>query len=169
MAYLGSDFFDCTRLKYVDKESKRYRGEPLLTPDGFFLKKGINAKLHLHNCLFARMIRKKSHSDIFLALFTIKSIRAFLPALARFVANHPICGRSASFWEPHPFTGAWSGQIVGVQDDPDPLHPDGWLRLRTAGQLTPKRVYISKEEFFGRHLRKEPLWDQTGPVQSVTS
>ncbi|WP_460414871.1 YkoP family protein [Planifilum fimeticola] len=37
---------------------KRYRGEPLLTPDGFFLKKGINAKLHLHNCLFARMIRE---------------------------------------------------------------------------------------------------------------
>ncbi|GAA5344639.1 hypothetical protein CLV97_105133 [Planifilum fimeticola] len=172
-------YYHCTRLKYVDKENrnlfrvvvKRYSGEPLVTSDGVSLKKGDwYAKLHLHNCLFAQMIREQSLDGISLALFTVNSIRGSLPALARYVANHPRSeeiqvllgttflhrgarrlGFDVSDMVCSPYYlryKSWLFKLILAN-----CHPDGWRRLQEAGhQLVPKRVYISKEEFFKRYL-----------------
>jgi hypothetical protein len=177
-------YYHCTRLKYVDKENrnlfrvvvKRYGGEPLVTSDGVSLKKGDwYAKLHLHNCLFAQMIREQSLEGISLALFTVNSIRGSLPALARYVANHPrsqeiqvllgttflhrgaqrlgfdvadmVCSRHYLRFK------SWFFKMILVN-----CHPDGFRRLQDQGQghqLVPKRVYISKEKFFQRYLQAE--------------
>lgn len=175
-------YYHCTRLKYVDKENrnlfrvvvKRYRGEPLTTSDGVSLQKGDwYAKLHLHNCLFAQMIREQPPDGISLALFTVNSIRGSLPALARYVANHPrsreiqvllgttflhrgaqrlgfdvadmVCSRNYLRLK------SWFFKMILVN-----CHPDGWRRLQgQSNQLVPKRVYISKEKFFKRYLPTE--------------
>jgi hypothetical protein len=175
-------YYRCTRLQYVDKENcnlfrvvvKRYSGEPLVTSDGVALKKGDwYAKLHLHNCLFAQLLREQSLNGISLALFTVNSIRGSLPALARYVANHPrsqdihvllgttflhrgaerlgfdvadmVCGHNYLRYK------SWLFKMILLN-----CHPDGWRRLQETGhQLVPKRVYISKEKFFKRYLKTD--------------
>ena len=107
-------YYHCTRLKYVDKENrnlfrvvvKRYGGEPLVTSDGVSLKKGDwYAKLHLHNCLFAQMIREQSLEGISLALFTVNSIRGSLPPWPGTWRIIPARRRFRSCWGPPSCTG----------------------------------------------------------------
>ena len=120
--------------------------------------------------LLAQMIREQSLEGIPLALFTVNSIRESLPALARYVANHPRSeeiqvllgttflhrgarrlGFDVSDMVCGPFYlryKSWLFKLILAN-----CHPDGWRRLKEVGHhLVPKRVYISKEKFFEQYL-----------------
>ncbi|GGE23221.1 hypothetical protein GCM10011571_26640 [Marinithermofilum abyssi] len=153
---------------------KRYSGEPLPGIEGVLLKKGdLYAKLHLHNYRIARILEETvrkdpQSSETKWALIILNLVRQSVPALADYVARHPRVGEiQALVGTTFLHRGA---ERFGFQlaDLPDSwyarfktqffkvivycCHPKGWQRLRLQGHhLTPKRVYISKEQLLQRY------------------
>ncbi|MDN4594879.1 YkoP family protein [Polycladomyces subterraneus] len=174
-------YYHCTRLQYVDRENqnlfrvviKPYHGPTLTTSDGVVLHRGDwYAKLHLHNCLLAHILRRYRGDDVQMALRVLTEVRQSLPALARFVADHPRSGQIRVLMGTT-FLHRGSQHLgFDVTDLPDTwyaayktwffkfilsnCHPEGWKRLKTGNSpLVPKRVYISKARLFRRYLDGE--------------
>ncbi|SMO49439.1 YkoP family protein [Melghirimyces algeriensis] len=172
-------YYGITRLQYVDQSNqnlfriviKPYRGEPLKTRDGVWLKKGDwYAKLHLHNLRIAQLLRENTehHSGIRDELLIIREIRKSFPALTEYLEHHPH-GKSVHVLLGTTFLYHGSKRLgFDVQELPSAFrawmkslflqcillccHPQGWRRLQQQkDKWIPKRVFISKEQLNQRY------------------
>lgn len=170
-------YYHCTRLVYVDKRNhnifrvvvKQYRGEPLKVKGQPIIAKGdCYVKLHIHNCQLARRLRGIS-GDVRLGIVALKEVRSSLPALAKYIAEHPqaeqikgVVGTTILHRGARPlgfhvqdldtrffsvFKTLFFKLILSMS------HPHGIRRVRHhSDRLTAKRLFMSKEELLQRYL-----------------
>lgn len=170
-------YYHCTRLVYVDKPNdnifrvvtKRYWGNTLRAGSQDVISAGdYYVKLHIHNYQLARRL-KGLEGEMRLGLSALKAVRNSLPALARYVAEHPerdnirgIVGTTILYRGAVPLG-------FHIQDIESPVfcwfktaffklilficHPNGLRRVRyKTEKLVAKRVFMSKEELLERYF-----------------
>ena len=173
-------YYHCTRLVYVDKANqnifrivvKRFWGRPLTDEERAVIVPGdLYIKLHIHNCQLAERLQG-INGEMRLGLTALREIKNSLPALAKFVANHPrkddirgvvgttILYRGARHLGFHVqevessvfrwYKTAFFRIILSV------CHPDGLRRVRyNSDRLVAKRVFMSTDELLSRYLEKK--------------
>lgn len=170
-------YYRCTRLVYVDKRNdnifrvviKRYWGAPLKVEEQDVISTGdYYVKLHIHNCQLARRLRG-TKSDMRLGLVALNEIRKSLPALARYITEHPDTDKIEGIVGTTILYRGARRLGFHVQDIESPLyrgfktvffkfilcmcHPSGLDRIRNqTDKLAAKRVFMSKDELLSRYL-----------------
>lgn len=170
-------YYSFSRLVYVDKQNhnifrvvtKRYAGDTLRAGSQDVISTGdYYVKLHIHNYQLARCLRGL-RGEMQLGLSALKEVRNSLPALARYVSEHPEADNIAGIvGTTFLYRGA---EPLGfhIQDIDSPVfcwfktaffklilslcHPNGLKRVRyKADKLVAKRVFMSKKELLERYL-----------------
>lgn len=170
-------YYRCTRLCYVDQQNKnifrvvikKYGGKPLRSEQEVVISPGdYYVKLHFHNCQLAHRLAGMT-GEMRLGLAALKEVKTSLPALAKFVAEHPNADKITGIvGTTILYRGA---QPLGffVRDIDSPLvrwyktfffklilslcHPEGVARIyRKSDKLVAKRVFMSKRDLLERYL-----------------
>lgn len=173
-------YYWCTRLVYVDRRSqnifrvvtKKYWGRPLRVNGHTAIDTGNDyLKLHIHNCQLAWRL-KGVKGDTRLGLMALREIRKSLPALARYVAEHPQSDRIAGIVGTTILYQGARPLGFHVQDIDSRLfrwyktvffklilslcHPSGFKRVRyKSDKLVAKHVFMPKEELLQRYLEQK--------------
>lgn len=170
-------YYHCTRLVYVDKRNhnifrvviKKYRGRMLTSGEQTIISDGdYYVKLHIHNYQLASRLRGVN-GDMRLGLIALREVRNSLPALAKYIAQHPqaeqiegILGTTILYRGARPL----GFHVQDIDSRPFRLfktgffkliltlcHPNGIDRIRhQSDKLVAKRVFMSKEELLQRYF-----------------